>query len=66
MRIDKLCHNDTYTVRTAENCYTFFDEVRPDDDLYCIELRAHTRVSGVIYGDKVDDFLKLWEEMQCK
>lgn len=61
MKITKLGRNDTYTVTTDTGCYTFFDEVIPNDDLSCVELRAHTYVSGTIYGNKATEFLKLWE-----
>lgn len=64
MKITKLGHNETYTLMTAQGCYTFFDEVIPHDGN--VELRAHTYVSGALYGEKVTEFLKLWEIEQCK
>lgn len=62
MEIVKLGHNETYTLMTAQGCYTFFDEVIPNDNLSCVELRAHTYVSGALYGDNAAEFLKAWEE----
>lgn len=66
MEIKKLGHNDTYTLKTVDGCYTFFDEVIPNDNLSCVELRAHTYVSGALYQEKATEFLKLWEIEQCK
>ena len=66
MKITKLVHSDTYTVKTAEDCHTFFDEVVPHGDLGSVELRVYTYVSGSLYGDKATEFLKLWEIEQCK
>ena len=74
MQITKLGHGDTYTVKTAESCHTFFDEVidrtapeKIEDDwfvLASVELRAHTYVSGALYGEKAVEFMKAWEAMQ--
>lgn len=64
MQITRLGHGETYTVKTADGCHTFFDEVVPHEDLGCVELRAHTYVSGALYGDKAVEFLNLWEAMQ--
>lgn len=66
MEIKKLAHSDTHTVKTAEDCHTFFDEVVPHGDLGSVELRAHSYVSGALYGDKAVEFLKLWEIEKCK
>ena len=67
MKITKLGHGDTYTVKTADSCYTMFDEVVNNADIGdAVELRVHTYVSGALYGEKAIEFLKLWEEEQCK
>lgn len=61
MEIVKLGHNDMYTVKTAESCHTFFNEVIPHADMDNVELRAMGCVSGALYGDKATEFLKIWE-----
>lgn len=62
MKITKLDYGNYYTVRFAPDCSTFFDEVIQHDAV--IELRINSFISGAIYYDKRDEFLKAWEEMQ--